>query len=77
MSPDTHPQLSLKLPVWRTRLVLVCLVLAFAGLAVRAGVLQGNQSRLDVRQRCHSSGEDDVAAQATDMAQVGQVGHLS
>ena len=43
MSPDSHPQLSLRLPVWRTRLVLLVLVLGFLGLGVRAAVLQGMQ----------------------------------
>ncbi len=52
MSPDTHPQLSLKLPVWRTRFVLFCLLLAFLGLAVRAGVLQGME-----RGRLQAQGE--------------------
>lgn len=41
MSPDRLPHLSLKLPVWRTRFVLVCLILGFTGLGVRAMYLQG------------------------------------
>lgn len=41
MSPDRHPQLSLKLPVWRTRFVLFCILLGFSGLGVRAMYLQG------------------------------------
>ncbi len=41
MSPDRLPHLSLKLPVWRTRFVLVCLILGFTGLGARAMYLQG------------------------------------
>jgi len=41
VSPDRLPHLSLKLPVWRTRFVLVCLILGFTGLGVRAMYLQG------------------------------------
>ncbi|MBK8019714.1 MAG: penicillin-binding protein 2 [Betaproteobacteria bacterium] len=44
MSPDSHPHLSLKLPVWRTRLVLAFMVFAFFGLGLRAVVLQGMQT---------------------------------
>lgn len=41
MSPDRNPHLSLKLPVWRTRFVLVCLLTGFAAMGVRAMYLQG------------------------------------
>jgi cell division protein FtsI (penicillin-binding protein 3) len=41
VSPDRLPHLSLKLPVWRTRFVLVCLILGFTGLGARAMYLQG------------------------------------
>ncbi|MFO1318551.1 MAG: penicillin-binding protein 2 [Burkholderiales bacterium] len=41
MSPDRHPQLSLRLPVWRTRFVLLVIVVAFGGLALRTFYLQG------------------------------------
>ncbi|MCU0868564.1 MAG: penicillin-binding protein 2 [Burkholderiales bacterium] len=44
MSPDRHPQLSLRLPVWRTRFVVVLLLAGFGGLAGRAAWLQGFDS---------------------------------
>lgn len=43
MNPAQHPLLSLRLPVWRTRFVLVLIVASFAGLAARALYLQGLQ----------------------------------
>ncbi len=41
MNPAAHPQLSLRLPQWRARFVLLLLVLAFLTLLVRAFYLQG------------------------------------
>jgi len=41
VSPDRNPHLSLKLPVWRTRFVLVCLLTGFGAMGVRAMYLQG------------------------------------
>lgn len=41
MNPASHPQLSLRLPPWRTRLVFVLLAAGFAGLSARAFWLQG------------------------------------
>ena len=41
MNPAAHPQLSLRLPQWRTRFVLLLLVAAFAALGSRAFYLQG------------------------------------
>lgn len=41
MNPATHPQLSLRLPQWRTRLVFVLLAAGFTALSARAFWLQG------------------------------------
>ncbi|MBI1396482.1 MAG: penicillin-binding protein 2 [Betaproteobacteria bacterium] len=41
MSPDRHPHLSLRLPVWRMRFILLFMLLGFTGLGVRAMYLQG------------------------------------
>ena len=41
MSPVAHPELALKLPAWRSRLVLLALLAWFAALALRALYLQG------------------------------------
>ncbi len=41
MNPSAHPQLSLRLPPWRTRFVFILMGIAFAGLAGRALWLQG------------------------------------
>jgi cell division protein FtsI (penicillin-binding protein 3) len=41
MNPAIHPQLSLRLPPWRTRFVFILMGIAFAGLAGRAFWLQG------------------------------------
>jgi cell division protein FtsI (penicillin-binding protein 3) len=45
VSPNQHPQLSLKLPVWRTRFVVVLLLAGFGTLAGRAVWLQAVDSR--------------------------------
>ncbi|HSD99156.1 MAG TPA: penicillin-binding protein 2, partial [Burkholderiales bacterium] len=41
MSPVKHPGLALQLPAWRSRLLLLALLLWFAALALRALYLQG------------------------------------
>jgi cell division protein FtsI (penicillin-binding protein 3) len=41
VSPVAHPELALKLPVWRSRLLLLALLAWFAALALRALYLQG------------------------------------
>ena len=41
MSPVAHPELALKLPAWRSRLLLLALLVWFAALALRALYLQG------------------------------------
>jgi len=41
MSPVVHPQLALKLPAWRSRLLLLLLLAWFAALAARSFYLQG------------------------------------
>ena len=43
MNPAVHPQLSLRLPAWRTRFVFALFIGAFAVLLVRALYLQGPQ----------------------------------
>jgi cell division protein FtsI (penicillin-binding protein 3) len=41
VSPVAHPELALKLPAWRSRLLLLALLVWFAALALRALYLQG------------------------------------
>lgn len=41
MSPASHPQLTLRLPVWRSRLMLALLLAGFVALAARSLYLQG------------------------------------
>ena len=76
MSPVAHPSLVVQLPAWRSRLLLLALLVWFAALALRALYLQGLHNDF-LRQKGESRYARVIDLSATRGPIVDQIGRAS